>query len=224
MSSTRVGREGSVAISKALQKAKRLRHLNIGDNTFGSEGAAALVELIEGAEALEEIILRDISVEEDDMVKILKAVARSSANIKVLDISTNELTAEIAPAIVEMLRSKPSLEKLYVEENELGNVGVTTIAIDGLSEEINLNLTEIHLADNQIGTKGAKIIGERAKALPKLTRIDLNSNTIKTDAVDELTEMLADILGDMDENDPDDGGEDDDDDKDDSEEASGDDK
>mmetsp|Transcript_5551 Transcript_5551/g.16556 ORF Transcript_5551/g.16556 Transcript_5551/m.16556 type:complete len:392 (-) Transcript_5551:189-1364(-) len=202
MTSTRVGREGSVAISKALAGTP-LRHLEVSDNTFGEEGAEALAEVLRGAADLEVAILRDLSVEDDGMRVILEALMESSPNLRVLDISTNELTEDIAELVGECLRSKTKLEKFLAEENELGSDGAEKIAA-ALDKDIHTQLQEISLADNSIGKKGALAVGRAAENLPALKKVDLNSNTIAEDAIDELTDMFAQVLGDMDGNMPED--------------------
>jgi len=199
MTSTRVGREGSVAISKALGTCPSLRTINVSDNTFGEEGAEALADVLKECDSLEYAIMRDLSVEDDGMILILNALCESAPNLKVLDISTNELTEDSAEAIARVLKTKGSLEKVIVDENELGSDGAKTIA-DALDKELHKNLKEVSLEENAITADGAREIGKKCSNLPSLERLNLNSNSIARDAVDELAELLENILGDMEDN------------------------
>jgi Ran GTPase-activating protein 1 len=212
-SALRVHHDGAVRICRALApNASALVRLNLSDNNFGADGAAALAEALSAAPALEELNLRDAALTDDGVVLVLRAVAASGGRgMRVLDLSANEMGTAGAKALRKALKKMPCLESLMVEDNELGSGGAKQIA-GGLSAAVHRALREIVAAGSEIGTAGAMALAKVAATLPALESVNLNANAIDADVVSDIQELLDEKLASLSDNDDD--GEDEDEDED----------
>ena len=77
----------------------------------------------------------------------------------------------MAPAIAV----SPSLTKLLVDDNELGDAGAT-ILCDALRESTVTKVQELDLSDNNIGPEGAKAVAAMAAVVASMMRLDVRRN------------------------------------------------
>lgn len=222
-SSTRVGSEGGVALSDAISKCTLLKSLDLRDNMFGVEAGLALSKAISVFSHLTEIYLSYLNLEDEGAVALVNALKNSDSALEVLEMAGNDITSKTASSLADFIISKKeSLTKINLSENELKDEG--SIVISKALEEEFLRLTEVDLSSNQIRRAGARVLGQAVIGKPGFKLLNINGNFLSDEGVEDLKEMFKnspDLLGPLDENDPegeeydddDDGHDDDDDDE-----------
>lgn len=211
-SSLRVGREGCVRMCQAVSgaMASGLRELNLSDNSFGAEGAAALAAALKSAPKLEVLNIRDCLLENEGVVKAINVLCDGAPGLKSIDVSGNECGKGAAKALAKLMCKAP-LEKVLAEDNEFGSVGAVEIsyALENCEKLVLLNLKCC-----EIGGRGAAAIAEVAQRCDgfRNNSVQLDGNSIPESVVEEITMMLGERLGPLDDNDED-GDEDEDEDE-----------
>ncbi|XP_062108405.1 RAN GTPase-activating protein 2 [Humulus lupulus] len=212
-SSTRVGSEGGVALSEALGTCTHLKKLDLRDNMFGVEGGIALSKALSKHAHMTEVYLSYLNLENEGVVAISNTLKESAPLLEVLDMAGNDITAGAAPALATCIKSMKHLSKLNLSENELKDEGTIQItkALEGHSQ-----LTEVDMSTNLIRRAGARLLAQVVVQKPAFKSLNINGNYISDEGIDEVKDIFKktpDILGPLDENDPE--GEDADDDNDD---------
>lgn len=202
-SSTRIGSEGGDALSKALKNCVHLKKLDLRDNMFGVEGGISLKEALTKLTELREIYLGYLNLEDEGAIAIVKVLADSAPHLEVLEMLGNDITAEAAPAIAACVAAKPFLAKLILSENELKDEGAIQIskAIEGL-----VHLKEIDLSTNKIRRAGARQLAQTVMQKADFKLLNIDGNFISDEGIDEVKDMFKkfpDMLGPLDDNEPD---------------------
>ncbi|KAL0389509.1 UNVERIFIED_CONTAM: RAN GTPase-activating protein 2 [Sesamum calycinum] len=116
----------------------------------------------------------------------------------------NEITAKAAPALASCIASKQFLAKLNLGENELKDEGAILIA--KALEEGHGQLCEVDMNTNLIRRAGARCLATAVVGKPGLTLLNINGNYISDEGIDEVKDIFKNclnVLGPLDENDPD---------------------
>ncbi|OVA10420.1 Leucine-rich repeat [Macleaya cordata] len=209
-SSTRVGSEGGVALTEALGTCTNLKKLDLRDNMFGVEAGVALSKALSSHACLTEVYLSYLNLEDEGAMALANALKEFAPSLVVLDMAGNDITVESAPALAACVATKQFLTKLNLSENELKDEGAILIA--KALEEGHNQLKEVDLSTNAIRRAGARVLAKAVIHKPDLTLLNINGNFISDEGIDEVKEIFnksLDVLGPLDENDPE--GEDDDD-------------
>ncbi|XP_061354404.1 RAN GTPase-activating protein 2-like [Gastrolobium bilobum] len=202
-SSTRIGPEGGVALSDALGNCTHLKKLDLRDNMFGVEGGVSLSKALINHAGLREIYLSELNLEDDSAIAIVSALQESAPHLEVLEMSGNEITADAAPAIAACLAAKEFLTRLNLSENELKDEGAIQVskAVEG-----HVHMKEIDLSSNQITRIGARQLALTVVQKADFKFLNINGNHISDEGIDEVKDIFKqspDLLGPLDENDPD---------------------
>lgn len=225
-SSTRVGSEGGVALAEALGGCASLRKIDLRDNMFGTEAGIALAKSISAFADLTEIYLSYLNLEDEGAVAIAKALKDSAPSLQVLEMAGNDITVKAAASLAACIAEMKFLTKLGLAENELKDEGA--ILIGKALEKDHEQLTEVDLSTNMIRRAGARVLAQTLVNKPGFRLLNINGNFIPEEGIDELKEMLKDsfdMIGPLDENDPEgEEGDDNDDDEDEDEDANEDDE
>ncbi|KAL6978521.1 RAN GTPase-activating protein 2 [Sarracenia purpurea var. burkii] len=202
-SSTRVGSEGGVVLAESLGKCTHLKKLDLRDNMFGVEAGIALSKASSGFADLTEIYLSYLNLEDEGSTALANALMKSAPSLEVLDMAGNDITLEAAPALAACIATKQNLTKLNLAENELKDDGVILIA--KAIEEGHDRLNEVDLSANLIRRAGARVLAQAVVHKPGFKLLNLNGNFMSDEGVDELKVLFKhspDMLGPLDENDP----------------------
>ncbi|XVE81562.1 hypothetical protein DITRI_Ditri15bG0074800 [Diplodiscus trichospermus] len=208
-SSTRVGSKGGFALSEALESCTHLKKLDLRDNMFGVEAGVALSKALARHLHLVEVYLSYLNLEDEGAIAVANALKESASSLEVLDMAGNDITADAAPNIAACVRAKQHLTKLNLAENELKDEG--TIQISKALEEGHTLLKEVDMSTNFIRRAGARHLAQVVIQKPGFILLNINGNIISDDGIDEVKEIFKnspDMLGSLDENDPE-GGDDD---------------
>ncbi|CAL4958879.1 unnamed protein product [Urochloa decumbens] len=218
-SATRIGSDGGVALSEALGTCTHLKRLDLRDNLFGLDAGIALSKTLPKLPDLVELYLSDLNLENEGTVAIVNALKQSAPQLEVLELAGNEINAKAAPALAECLTAMQSLKKLTLAENELKDDGAVIIAKS--LEAGHTDLKELDVSTNMFQRAGARCFARAVANKPGFMQLNINGNFISDEGIDEVKEILKagknslDILGSLDENDPegepDDGDEEEDD-------------
>ncbi|PKA52884.1 RAN GTPase-activating protein 1 [Apostasia shenzhenica] len=206
-SSTRVDSQGGIALAKALGTCTHVKKLDLRDNIFGVEAGIALSETLMKLEGITELYLSYLNLEDKGAVAIFDALKQSVPLLEVLEISGNEITAKVAPQLAACITIKNSLKKLILSENELKDGGA--VLIGKALEGSNSKLEELDFSSNMVRRAGARSLA-RAAVLnkPHFVLLNINGNVISEEGIEEVKEILkagskpADVLGPLDDNDP----------------------
>ncbi|WCJ23715.1 RAN GTPase activating protein 2 [Euphorbia peplus] len=203
-SSTRVGAEGGIALSEALETCTHLKKLDLRDNMFGVDAGVALSKALSKHACLTEVYLSYLNLEDEGAIAVLSALKESAPALEVLDMAGNDITAEAAPVVSACIAVKKNLTKLNLSENELKDEG--TINITKALEEGHHQLKEVDMSSNDIGRVGARFLAQVVVQKPEFKLLNVNGNCISDEGIDEVKEYFKtqpDVLGPLDENNPD---------------------
>lgn len=202
-SSTRVDSEGGVALAEAIGTCTHLKKLDLRDNMFGVEAGVALSKALSAFKDLTEIYLSYLNLEDEGAKAIAIALKESTPSLEVLEMAGNDITVEAAPTLAACIATKQSLSKLNLAENELKDEGA--ILISKALEEGHNHLTEVDLSTNSIRRAGARLLAQTVASKPGFKLLNINGNFISDEGIDEVKDIFKDypdVLGPLDENDP----------------------
>jgi Ran GTPase-activating protein 1 len=218
-SSTRVGSEGGISLAEALGICANMKKIDLRDNMFGAEAGVILSKSISKHSYLTEIYLSYLNLENEGVIAIANALKDTAPHLQVLEMAGNDITVESVQSLAACIAAKPNLTKLILSENELKDDGAIRI---GKVLEDHDELKEVDMSVNQITRVGARVLAQAVVSKPGFTLLNVNGNYISDEGIDELKVIFKkspEMLGPLDENEPD--GEDDDDDDDDNDDENG---
>ncbi|KAJ8748380.1 hypothetical protein K2173_003017 [Erythroxylum novogranatense] len=202
-SSTRIGSEGGVALAQALGTCRLLRKLDLRDNMFGAEAGIALGKVLVAFADLTEIYLSYLNLEDEGAEALAGALKESAPSLEVLEMAGNDITAKSASSLAACIAAKQFLTKLNLAENELKDEGAIVIA--RAIEAGHGQLNEVDLSINAIRRAGARLLSQAVVQKPGFKLLNINGNFISDEGIDEVKDIfknLPDVLGPLDENDP----------------------
>ncbi|KAB2605318.1 RAN GTPase-activating protein 1-like [Pyrus ussuriensis x Pyrus communis] len=202
-SSTRVGSEGGIALAEALGTCTHLKKLDLRDNMFGVESGIALSKSLSAFGDLTEVYLSYLNLEDEGAEALASSLKETAPSLEVLEMAGNDITAGSAAALATCIAAKQFLTKLNLAENDLKDQG--TILISQAISEGHGQLTEVDLSTNSIRRVGARVLAQAVVNKPGFKLLNINSNFISDEGIDEVKEIfknLPDVLGPLDENDP----------------------
>ncbi|KAL0419902.1 UNVERIFIED_CONTAM: RAN GTPase-activating protein 2 [Sesamum radiatum] len=203
------GDEGAIAISNIVNHSPLLEDfrstkLDLRDNMFGIDAGLALSKALSAFSDLSEIYLSYLNLGDEGCIALANALKESAPSLEVLDMAGNEITAKAAPALASCIASKQFLAKLNLGENELKDEGAILIA--KALEEGHGQLCEVDMNTNLIRRAGARCLATAVVGKPGLTLLNINGNYISDEGIDEVKDIFKNclnVLGPLDENDPD---------------------
>ncbi|KAK4780274.1 hypothetical protein SAY87_016380 [Trapa incisa] len=201
--SIRVGSEGGIALAEALKSCTQMKRLDLRDNMFGVEAGLALSKTIPVFLDLTEIYLSYLNLEDEGAESLADALKESAPSLEVLEMAGNDITAGGARVLASCIGSKQFLTKLNLSENELKDEGA--ILIGKALEEGHGQLVEVDLSTNAIRRAGVRVVAQAVVQKPGFKLLNINANFISDEGIDEVKEIFKgclEMLGPLDENDP----------------------
>jgi len=113
---------GITALSEAFAKNPAMRHINLNDNTFTAVGAKAMADnALPHLKNLQIMNFGDCLVRTEGALALASAVEASEfPKLKEIILSFNEIRKEGAVKLAEVAKSLPSLAKLDINGNQIG--------------------------------------------------------------------------------------------------------
>lgn len=170
-----IGPEGGVALADAIasNEKSKVRSLEIGGNSIGDAGAAALAgTLTAGHNQLATLSIYANGIGDKGTKAIAKALLRNT-KLTVLSLYQNKITSSGAKALAQALEHNDVVQKLWLASNQIGDKGANAFAA---MLKVNTVLEKIWLYDNNIGKSGALALAAALKVNTKLEELSLSNN------------------------------------------------
>lgn len=152
------------------------------------DAAAALAEALAVNVTLLDLRIGDIAEGADDLcAELLADALKINSSLEDLYLNNNQISDVGAAALGEGLKINSSLTTLSLMNNHIGSVGAAALC-KGL--ECNSNLSYLDLNDNHISDVGAAALGEVLKRNSTLTTLCLSCNLIGDVGVTALADGL----------------------------------
>ncbi|KAJ5075433.1 rni-like superfamily protein [Anaeramoeba ignava] len=201
-------------ISKAVEKNKSIKKLNISHNNFGEKGANDIKKIIENNKEIIELNIGFNSFETKSIEIICEGLKQNST-LKKIDFSYNSIDDEGIKCISETLKINQNLTSINLKGNSMKEMGLKYLSeclclnstlteldisynktegnfladfLDSLSQ--NSVLQRLNIGSNQIHPKEGKIIGEKLINIKSLTHLDISKNEIEDIAIVSISESL----------------------------------
>lgn len=133
---------GMKALAQALKKNVNMQVINFNDNTITSKGAEPLAEAFYAIENLREINLGDCLLKDLGGQILSEVLADSHADLEILNLSGNEIGADVGMIIAQAMTSKDCLRQLVLDCNQFGEEGCAAIQ-DIMESEGKLDILSI---------------------------------------------------------------------------------
>lgn len=180
-----IGDEGARAVAGALTDDHRLRTLYLGCNRIGPEGTAALADRLSGDQSVRALWLKRNPIGEAG-VRALAQMLTWNSSLRTLDLVNTGLSAASLEVLVEALTSRDvPLERLFLGGNGLGPAAAPLLA--RLITEAGVR--ELYLPANHLGDEGAAVLAAAADPA-RPVRLGLGGNGIGPDGATALAAVL----------------------------------
>lgn len=127
MTQNGINHPGISALAKALAKNTNLQVLDLNDNTFTAKGAAAIAEAFPMLNQLKIVNFGDCLLRSDGAKEIAQAIQEHLPNLEEINLGYNEMNGEAALAIATALANKPTMKRLELNGNSIGETNVELI-------------------------------------------------------------------------------------------------
>ena len=147
-----------------------------------------LVDQIEKCSIHSPIDLRRQNLTDQDMeIVVEKGIINKKCSE--LHLQTNTITSKGASTIALGLKNNTTLQKLWLDSNNISDIGVHSLAM--ILSETNSSLKMFGLNSNNITDEGAKHLAEMLKTNQTLTLLRLTHNSLTDCGVQYLTNALT---------------------------------
>jgi CheY-like chemotaxis protein len=151
-----------------------IRELNLSSNSFGVDGATALLNFLEPKQRI-----RGAKPGAGATMPFLDRLDMSNNNLG--DDGTTQLTRAI------LVRAKVHLVDLRLSSNSIGSGGIETI----MNKLLQHNLVSLSLDNNNIGDQGCQLVAASLQTMQSLSRLNLGFNRIGCRGITSLMRSLV---------------------------------
>ncbi|GAB2964333.1 hypothetical protein GCM10027280_61500 [Micromonospora polyrhachis] len=157
-----LGDEGAQAVAEALIPGHRLETLYLGCNRINPAGVEALAGRLAGDQIVRALWLKRNPIGDEGVLRLCAALA-GNRSLRTLDLVNVGVTARGLTRLAETLAERETpLERLFLGGNGLGPEAVPTLT--GLIHQAGIR--ELYLAANHLGDGGVAALVESATGLP----------------------------------------------------------
>jgi hypothetical protein len=183
-----MGDEGARALADALRPEHGLETLYLGCNRIGPDGVATLADALAGDGTAKALWLKRNPVG-DEGARALASMLRANTTIRTLDLVNTMLGGEGLRALLDALLDRPRpLERLF-----LGGNGLSVTEADLLAALIrDAGVRELYLSANHLRDEGAAVVAGAADP-SRPVRLGLGGNGIGPDGARALAGRLGAI-------------------------------
>ena len=174
-------------LAKAVPSMSSLEVLWLSNNSIGSGGTVEVIKALCGS-GVKQLLLWNTGIGEPDC-EALCELLKSSHSLQRLFINSNNLSSESVASIITGLSHNSSLTFLQISNSHFSMANVDSLA-SVLKDHSKCTLTELHLEGCHISSEGAS---ELAAALCKnstLKRLYLDYNPIGVEGASSMSDML----------------------------------
>ena len=202
---------GAISIFKGMKSIVNLKKLDISCIEISEKAAGYISVVLCQNGRLKEFYAKDTNLQATSAIKIFKGM-NAIFNLRVLDISFNEITDKAADNIASVLSHNPKLEELNLSHNCFRTAGITKIckhlfsmklitmnlshnmitdeAVDHILNVIfsNTNLEQVDLSYNNLQTAGIMKISQVSDSLN--IKVDVDHNNITEESSDDIMDFM----------------------------------
>ena len=186
LSDNKLNDDGIIKIAQSLCKHTKLKIINLQSNNITEKSAEALASIISSNTELEELYLGNNTMQLG--VIVISTALKNISSLKVLDLANNNIPEKAADELSAAIRANNSLEKLWLNRNDLGS---STVMIVNALKQVT-TLKELNLNDNQNRSE------ELAPALTfiisdnkSMESLLLSGNNLNDDSVIKIAQSLC---------------------------------
>ncbi|XP_078496471.1 ribonuclease inhibitor-like [Lissotriton helveticus] len=161
---------------------------------------ADLLAVLRECDEVDQLVLRNTGMTDELLEVLTKALIESQSEIETINLNLNNLSSAAAHDIVLLLKAKPSLKRLLLFGNEMGDEGITEL-MSGLSDLLkrdkdnskmqtspttennpskSLNLIELDIGGNKLTSKGLWSVASFVRMNPPIQYLGLAQNNIES--------------------------------------------
>ncbi|KRX98302.1 Ran GTPase-activating protein 1 [Trichinella pseudospiralis] len=118
---------GIIELLKAFSKNPSLKKIDLSDNTFSKDAATSLKEMLKQLKKLEFVNFDDCLLRNHCAEHLAQGLALASPNLSEIHLNGCEFHTSAASQILLSLKSKASLSKINMNNNQFGKKGVEVI-------------------------------------------------------------------------------------------------
>ncbi|QDV19189.1 Leucine Rich repeats (2 copies) [Gimesia panareensis] len=166
----RIDETGTAALAQAISDSPSIRALWLKRNPIGTAGARQIAEMLKRNPRLRTLDLVHTKLGSKGVRLIARTLTSYESAVRLLYLGGNEIQAEDADVLAELVQQNQRLSGLYLSVNQLGEAGAVTLA-DGLRS--NQGLRSLSLASNRIGPEGTAALAAALESHPGLIELDL---------------------------------------------------
>ena len=160
-----------------------LRVLKLSNNPLG-HGVSELAKHLHNVPHLEKLYLEDTQIGEEEVTALALGL-KNVTQLSELGLSKNPLGHGVSE-LAKHLHSVPHLEKLYLEDTQIGEEEVTALA---LSLNNVTQLSVLHLSNNPLG-HGVSELAKHLHSVPHLEKLHLSDTQMGEEEVTALAHVL----------------------------------
>ena len=181
---TQIGEEEVTALALSLKNVTQLSALDLSKNPLG-DGVSELAKHLHSVPHLERLYLNATQMGEEEVTALAHSL-KNVTQLRVLDLSNNPLGHGVSE-LAKYLHSVPHLERLYLNDTQMGEEEVTALAH---SLKNVTQLSELHLSKNPLG-HGVSELAKHLHGVPHLHSLDLADTEMGEEEVTALAHVLV---------------------------------
>lgn len=188
--------------------------IDLQNNFIGPVGAGLLARLLQQNKTIVELSLYNNCLGQQGVEVLAQALSKPDCALQCLDLGWNDIGAEGADSLAEILKTNRSIKRLYLQNNSIGTDGLKPLAaavetnsaleiLDiGFNQvtESNLGaltimleecrLIELNLSDNVIGPDGARRIAQAMDLNVSINSLNLQNTSIGSTGSAAIANLL----------------------------------
>ena len=181
-----MGNQECQLLATALKYVNKLRFLKLSRNPLG-DGVSELAKHLHSVPHLERLFLEDTQIGEEEVTALALSL-KNVTQLNTLFLSNNPLGHGVSE-LAKHLHSVPHLEKLDLNDTQIGEEEVTALA---LSLKNVTQLNTLFLSNNPLG-HGVSELAKHLHSVPHLEKLDLNDTQIGEEEVTALALSLKNV-------------------------------
>ncbi|CAK0782497.1 hypothetical protein CVIRNUC_005717 [Coccomyxa viridis] len=186
LNSNSIDYDGATALAEAISENTSLTSLYLSDNYIGALGAAVIANALSKNKSLRELHMKGNELGDEGVKALCKALKERQSPITSLDFGNNNISAEGAEAIADIVK-RAHLKELNLYMNDIGDAGILKIAS---ALEGDSSLVSLDVGGNNIEATGITALANALKGNANLKSLELGYNPIK----EKGAQALADVV------------------------------
>ena len=190
---TIVGSQIEAAGAEELAKALNIKELNLSHCSISCAAMSALAGGLQGSQKLTHLVCTSCALRSEHIEALPRALT-SQSQIKILDLSENQIDCDGATTLARALLEDSKLRKLSLRRNEIADRGARAFA-DALRRRAAMEsqpLRLLDLDDNEIDAPGWKLLDQALEEVESLAEAWFDKFQLGTHKKPEMLQTRLD--------------------------------